>query len=102
MIVIICKRWLAPETMYVIRNSIKKQAEDGIIVLPPGFTCMEYSDTTDKNVEVIFTKSPIKKTIGLKEKFRKLKIINWIINNSKKCYAKFIICRSKLRKNKEV
>ena len=95
MIVIICKRWLAPETMHVIRESIKKQAEDGIIVLPPGFfKCIEYSDTTDKNVEIIFTKSQIKKTLGLKEKFRKLKFINWIINKSKKCYVKFIIWRS--------
>lgn len=89
MIVIICERWLAPETMHVIRESIKKQAEDGVIVLPPGFTCIGYQDTTDKNVEVIFTKSPIKKTLGLKEKF-----INWIINKSKQCYAKFIIWRS--------
>lgn len=102
MIVIICKRWLAPETMHVIRDSIKKQAEDGIIVLPPAFKCIEYQDTTDKNVEIIFTKSPIKKSLGLKEKFRKLKFINWIINKSKKCYAKFVIWRSKLRKNKEV
>ena len=101
MIVIICKRWLAPETIRVIRDSIKKQAEDGIIVLPPGFKCIAYSDTADKNVEVIFTKSPIKKTLDLKEKFRKLKFINRIINKSKKCYAKFVIWRSKLRKNKE-
>ena len=92
MIVIICNRWLAPVTMHVIRESIKKQAEDGIIVLPPCFKCIEYQDTTDKNVEIIFTKSPIKKTLGLK--FRKLKFINWIINKSKKCYVKFVIWRS--------
>ena len=93
MTVIMCNRWLAPETMRVIRESIKKQAKDGIIILPPGFKCIVYQDTTDKNVEIIFTKSPI---------FRKLKFINWIINKSKKCYAKFVIWRSKLRKNKEV
>lgn len=48
MIVIMCNCWLAPETMHVIRDSIKKQAEDGIIILPPGFKCIEYQDTTDK------------------------------------------------------
>ena len=94
MIVIICNRWLAPEVMHIIRENIKKQAEDGIIVLPPGFKCIEYQDTTDKNVEVIFTKPPIKKSIGLKEKFRKLKFINWITNKSKKYYVKFVIWRS--------
>ena len=89
MVVIICNRWLAPETMRVIRDSIKKQAEDGIIVLPPGFKCIEYQDTTDKNVEIIFTKSPI---------FRKLKFINWITNKAKKCYIKFVMWRSKTKK----
>ena len=88
-----CNHWLAPETMHVIRESIKKQAEYGVIVLPPGFKCMACQDTTDKNVEIIFTKSPI---------FRKLKFINWITNKSKKCYIKFVMWRSKLRKNKEV